>query len=120
MSVSNGTDEVIEAGEIMLRPAHYMVSLRGRVLSFSRREFELLLALVRQQGLIITREELYAAVWGGQLEKTDRSVDVYVHKVRNKLAREAPEWLYIHTHFGFGYRFQPERSQLVHNAATAS
>jgi DNA-binding response OmpR family regulator len=119
VSQSNGAEEIIEAGELILRPAHYMVSLRGRVLLFSRREFDVLLAMIRQQGRIITRDDLYAAVWGGRFEKSDRSVDVYVHKVRAKLAREAPDWLYIHTHFGFGYRFQPERSQVFHNTATA-
>jgi DNA-binding response OmpR family regulator len=48
----------------------------------------------------------------------ERSVDVYVHKLRCKLARALPEWRFIHTHFGFGYRFQPERSHLFHNTAT--
>jgi DNA-binding response OmpR family regulator len=48
----------------------------------------------------------------------DRSVDVYVHKLRSKLADALPEWRFIHTHFGFGYRFQPERSHLFHNSAT--
>ena len=48
----------------------------------------------------------------------ERSVDVYVHKLRSKLADALPEWSFIHTHFGFGYRFQPERSHLFHNSST--
>ena len=48
----------------------------------------------------------------------ERSVDVYVHKLRSKLAEVLPEWRFIHTHFGFGYRFQPERSHQFHNSAT--
>jgi hypothetical protein len=39
----------------------------------------------------------------------DRSVDVFVRKVRLKLETASPDWSYIHTHFGVGYRFQPER-----------
>jgi len=39
----------------------------------------------------------------------DRSVDVFVRKVRRKLAAVSPEWEYIHTHFGIGYRFAPQR-----------
>jgi DNA-binding response OmpR family regulator len=46
-------------------------------------------------------------------------VDVYVHKLRAKLANALPEWQFIHTHFGFGYRFQPEPSQRFHKTATA-
>jgi DNA-binding response OmpR family regulator len=48
----------------------------------------------------------------------DRSVDVYVHKLRTKLADALPEWGFIHTHFGFGYRFQPEPSHLFHGSST--
>jgi DNA-binding response OmpR family regulator len=57
---------------------------------------------------VLSREELYEAVWGAQLRADDRSVDVYVHKLRVKLARELPAWRFIHTHFGFGYRFAAE------------
>ena len=52
------------------------------------------------------------------MRAADRSVDVYVHKLRAKFADALPEWRFIHTHFGFGYRFQPELSQRFHNSAT--
>jgi DNA-binding response OmpR family regulator len=45
-------------------------------------------------------------------------VDVYVHKLRTKLALALPDWAFIHTHFGFGYRFQPEASQVFHRPRT--
>jgi DNA-binding response OmpR family regulator len=51
--------------------------------------------------------------------KDDRSVDVYVRKLRHKLELAVPEWRFIHTHFGFGYRFAAELSQDFHNTATA-
>ena len=41
------------------------------------------------------------------MKRRDRSVDVFVRKVRNKLAVVSPQWIYIHTHFGIGYRFAP-------------
>ena len=50
---------------------------------------------------------------------SDRSVDVYVHKLRSKLATALPEWELIHTHFGFGYQFQPELPQRFHRTATS-
>jgi DNA-binding winged helix-turn-helix (wHTH) protein len=50
-------------------------------------------------------------VWGGELRAGDRSVDVYVSKLRGKLERVMPDRRFIHTHQGFGYRFQPEPSR---------
>jgi DNA-binding response OmpR family regulator len=46
-------------------------------------------------------------------------VDVYVRRLRQKLADVAPGWTFIHTHFSFGYRLEPERSQLFHIRATS-
>jgi DNA-binding response OmpR family regulator len=91
-----------------------------RVLILSRRELDLLAALSAREGLVVGRAELYESVWGTPLRPDDRSVDVYVHKLRGKLAEAQPGWECIHTHFGFGYRFQPERSHAFHNAATTS
>ena len=113
------TGEVIRAGELEIRPSEYLAVAGGRALTLSLRELELLAALARREGRIVPREELYKTVWGAPMRADDRSVDVYVHKLRSKLAEALPEWRFIHTHFGFGYRFQPERSHLVHNSATA-
>ena len=79
----------------------------GRALTLSVREFELLVAMAKRLGAIITREELYRTVWGGELRRGDRSVDVYVSKLRSKLETALPDRRFIHTHPGFGYRFQP-------------
>jgi len=65
-------------------------------------------ALVERSERIVTREELYNEVWGEPYRKADRSVDVYVGKLRQKLDRELPGRNYIHTHFGIGYRFAAE------------
>src|SRR3954452_8370489 len=100
--------EVIRTGELEIRPSEYLVLAGGRALQLSLRELELLAALARREGRIVSREELFATVWQAPLEDDNRSVDVYVHKLRTKLADALPEWRFIHTHFGFGYRFQPE------------
>jgi len=112
------TGEVIRAGELEIRPSEYLALAGGRALTLSLRELELLAALARREGRIVPREELYTTVWEAPMRADDRSVDVYVHKLRSKLAEALPEWRFIHTHFGFGYRFQPERSHLFHNSAT--
>jgi DNA-binding response OmpR family regulator len=110
--------EVIKAGELEIRPSEFLAVAGGRALSLSIRELDLLAALARRPDRIVSRAELYRTVWGEPLRATDRSVDVYVHKLRTKLAKALPEWGFIHTHFGFGYRFSPERSRPFHNAVT--
>ena len=54
------------------------------------------------------RPELYDARLGRPMPTRDRSVDVFVRKVRRKLPLASPGWTYVHTHFGVGYRFSPE------------
>lgn len=96
------------ADELEIRLGEGLVLANGRALTLSVREFELLVAMARRTGAIVTREELYDSVWGGKLRTGDRSVDVYVSKLRSKLESAVPERRFIHTHPGFGYRFQPQ------------
>ena len=113
--------EVLRAGALEVRPNEYVVRAGGRTVAMSVRELELLAALARRRGRVVPREELYVTVWGAPLRDHDRSVDVYIHKLRTKLGDALPEWSFIHTHFGFGYRFDPEPSlHAFHKTATGS
>lgn len=107
--IGRGPGGVLQAGGLEIRPADGLVLATGRPLVFSVREFELLVALVRREGTIATREELYGEAWQTELKPGDRSVDVYVSRLRRKLEDAMPGSRYIHTHPGFGYRFQAER-----------
>jgi DNA-binding response OmpR family regulator len=80
----------------------------GRPLSLTMRELQLLAALAERPQRILTREELYEQVWGRRLQRADRSVDVYVSRLRTKLAQAIPGRRLIHTHSGIGYRFSPD------------
>jgi DNA-binding response OmpR family regulator len=113
-----GAGEVIRVGELEIRPSEYLAVAGGRALQLSLRELELLTALARRQGRIVPRDELYATVWRSTLRSDDRSVDVYVHKLRCKLADALPDRRFIHTHFGFGYRLESEPSHPFHKTAT--
>ena len=104
---TNGS--VLRAGELEIRPEEFVALAAGRPLRLTVRELQLLTALASRSGRIVSREELYAEVWGEPFRKSDRSVDVYVGKLRQKLERALPGRRFIHTHFGFGYRFTPER-----------
>ena len=110
--------DTLYAGELEIRLEEGLVLATGRALTLSVREFELLAAMARRLGAIITREDLYRTVWGGELRVGDRSVDVYVSKLRGKLEVALPDRRFIHTHPGFGYRFQPQPSRNVHMEAT--
>lgn len=117
VDASNHDGGTLHVGELEIRPAEGLALATGRALMLSVREFALLTALARRSGAIVTREELYETVWGGPLRPGDRSVDVYVSKLRSKLERALPDRRFIHTHAGFGYRFQSQPSRDVHNAA---
>ncbi|HEU0025380.1 MAG TPA: response regulator transcription factor [Thermoleophilaceae bacterium] len=98
------------AGELEIRADQFQAFARGTSVDLTRREFEVLQLLAQTAGKVLQREEIYQAVWGYAMAHGDRSVDVFVRKVRQKLERASPDWSYIHTHFGVGYRFQPERA----------
>jgi DNA-binding response OmpR family regulator len=101
--------EVIAVGPLEIRPGEHLVRARGRALTLSVRELRLLTELARRVDRIVSREELFRVVWGREMKPGDRSVDVYVRKLRTKLAAVLPAWRFIHTHFGFGYRLTAER-----------
>ncbi|HEV2075926.1 MAG TPA: response regulator transcription factor, partial [Thermoleophilaceae bacterium] len=96
------------AGELEIRTDQYQAFVGTQSADLTRREFELLQLLAEGRGQVLQREEVYQRVWGYEMARGDRSVDVFVRKVRSKLKRLSPNWDYIHTHFGIGYRFQPE------------
>ena len=101
-------DVILSVGALQIRASDGLVTASGRPLTLSMREYELLLALARRSGRIISRGDVYLEVWRSPMRKGDRSVDVYVHKLRDKLEAALPGWRYIHTHLGFGYRLAAE------------
>jgi DNA-binding response OmpR family regulator len=98
----------VVAGELEIRADQFQAFVSGQSVGLTRREFELLQVLADSQGAVIEREDIYQRVWGYAMAHGDRSVDVFVRKLRRKLERLSPGWQYIHTHFGVGYRFDPE------------
>ena len=101
------------AGEIEIRGDQFQVFVAGVSLDFTRREFELLQLLAESSGRVLEREAIYQRVWGYAMAHGDRSVDVFIRKLRQKLEKHSPGWAYIHTHFGVGYRFDPEPAGIV-------
>jgi DNA-binding response OmpR family regulator len=99
-------------GEITIRPDLYQAYVNEVSLELTAREFEIL-NLLSGSDRVLRREEIYERIWGYAMAHGDRSVDVFVRKLRQKLRTGSPQWSYIHTHFGVGYRFAPEREGSV-------
>jgi DNA-binding response OmpR family regulator len=103
-----GDADAVAAGEVQIRPDQYQAFVGETSVDLTRREFELIQMLADAQGRVLEREEIYQRVWGYAMARGDRSVDVFVRKLRQKLEKASPDWRYIHTHFGVGYRFTAE------------
>jgi DNA-binding response OmpR family regulator len=97
----------VVAGELEIRADQFQAFVHGATVDLTRREFEVLQLLADANGQVLEREQIYQRVWGYAMARGDRSVDVFVRKVRMKLEKASPGWDYIHTHFGIGYRFEP-------------
>jgi DNA-binding response OmpR family regulator len=114
-------EDAIAVGEITIRPDLYQAYAAGVSLELTAREFEIL-QLLSQSDRVLRREEIYERVWGYAMAHGDRSVEVFVRKLRQKLRNASSSWNYIHTHFGVGYRFAPEpdngEPRLEHDAVT--
>jgi DNA-binding response OmpR family regulator len=97
--------EPIVAGELEIQSNLHQAFVHGQDVNLTRREFELIQLLASHQGRVLRREFIYQSLWGGVMMRGDRSVDVFVRKIRQKLEEQSPQWQYIHTHFAVGYSF---------------
>src|SRR5919204_6264595 len=104
--------EPVVAGELEIRPDMFEAFVGGREVGLTRREVELLHLLAGAAQRVVPRERIYERVWGYSMAHGDRSVDVFVRKLRKKLEVASPGWVYLHTHFGVGYRFEPQEKEL--------
>ena len=102
-----GLDVPRTVGELTIRPDLHQAYVGAHSVELTAREFEIL-HLLTQSERVLRREEIYERVWGYTMAHGDRSVDVFVRKLRQKLRTASPRWSYIHTHFGVGYRFAPQ------------
>jgi DNA-binding response OmpR family regulator len=102
------SDGPVVAGELKIRADQFQAFVGDASVELTRREFELIDLLSKAEGRVLEREEIYQRVWGYAMARGDRSVDVFVRKLRQKLEKASPDWRYIHTHFGVGYRFAPD------------
>jgi DNA-binding response OmpR family regulator len=101
---------VVEAGGVELDPSSRQVRLHGAPLSLTATEFRLLEFLMNRPGVVFSREQLLNAAWGQDRAITDRAVDVYVLRLRQKVEQDPANPILIHSVRGFGYTFEPRRA----------
>mgnify|MGYP001156688933 FL=1 len=92
---------------IIIDKDRFIVIKKGEKISLPKKEFELLLLLSSIPERVFTRDEIYGKIWGSQLIVGDRTIDVHIRKLREKLGDEC-----IHTVKGVGYKFNPEEELL--------
>jgi DNA-binding response OmpR family regulator len=97
----------IEAPGLVIDPDRHQALLDGTDAGLTPMEFRLLYVLAAAEGKALTRDRIQQRVWGTPYRHRDRTVDVCVRKLREKIDRRSPTHTYIHTHQGVGYRFEP-------------
>jgi DNA-binding response OmpR family regulator len=98
--------ERIEIEELVVDPRNVQAFVDGENCELTPTEFRLLYALALEQGRVVTRDELLQRVWGRRATHRDRTVDVFVRRLRAKVDRRAGRHDFIHTRYGVGYKLE--------------
>ena len=100
--------EQIEIEELRIDPDQVQAYVAGESAGLTPTEFRLLYTLALERGRVITRDQLLQKLWGRRETHRDRTVDVFIRKLRDKIDRRAPEHTFIQTRYGVGYKLDPE------------
>jgi len=96
--------DTIEIEELLIDPDQVQAYVDGESAGLTPTEFRLLYALAFERGRVLTRDELLQRIWGRRESHRDRTVDVFVRKLREKVDRRAPRHTFIQTRYGVGYQ----------------
>ena len=99
--ITQDTNTVIELGDIIIDKEKHLTTYKGQEVIFAKKEFKLLKLLISKPGKVFTREEILEEVWGSDIIVGDRTIDVHIRKLREKLADH-----YVKTVKGVGYKFE--------------
>ena len=99
--------DAIEIEELRIDPREVQAYVGGVNAELTPTEFRLLYALALDRGRVTTRDELLQKIWGRRETHRDRTVDVFVRRLRDKIDRIAPQHTFIQTRYGVGYKLEP-------------
>jgi two-component system alkaline phosphatase synthesis response regulator PhoP len=100
------TDATLRFGEVEINPLNYAVKVAGKSITFTKKEFEVLVYLAKRPGRVVTRDTLLNEIWGDDVVVIDRTIDVHIRKIREKLGEKNMHL--IETIKGVGYRLKAE------------
>jgi DNA-binding response OmpR family regulator len=100
--------ELIQLEELRIDPVSVQAYLDGESAELTPTEFRLLHALAAESPRVVTRDELLQRIWGRNLTRRDRTVDVFVRKLREKIDARSPRHVFLHTRYGVGYKLEPQ------------
>ena len=98
----------IELEELRIDPLSVQAYVDGVSVELTPTEFRLLYTLALDQGRVLTRDELLQKIWGRRLTRRDRTVDVFVRKLREKIDATTPRHVFVHTRYGVGYKVEAQ------------
>ena len=96
----NDNEKILNIGDMVIDKERYILKIDGKELTLPRKEFELLSLLVSKPDKVFTRDEIYKSVWGNNVIVGDRTIDVHIRKLREKIGND-----HIRTLKGIGYKF---------------
>src|SRR5207247_7155564 len=99
--------EPIDIEELRIDPREVQAFVDGESAQLTPTEFRLLYQLALERGRVVTRDELLQKIWGRRETHRDRTVDVFVRRLRDKIDRRATRHTFIQTRYGVGYRLEP-------------
>ena len=100
--------EPIEAEELRIDPREVQAYVDGESASLTPTEFRLLYTLALERGRVLDRDELLQKIWGRRATHRDRTVDVFIRKLREKIDKRASQHTFVQTRYGVGYAFEPK------------
>jgi two-component system alkaline phosphatase synthesis response regulator PhoP len=100
--------DAIEIEELRIDPREVQAFVDGASAELTPTEFKLLYTLALERGRVVTRDELLQRIWGRRQTHRDRTVDVFVRRLRDKIDKRAGEHTFIQTRYGVGYKLDPQ------------
>jgi DNA-binding response OmpR family regulator len=100
--------QAIELEELLIDPEAVRAYIDGRSAELTPTEFRLLYALAKETPRVVTRDELLQRIWGRRRMRRDRTVDVFVRKLREKIDVQSPRNTFVHTRYGVGYKLEAQ------------
>lgn len=100
-NTSNNTDHIIELGKITINDTSHTVTVEGKEVILAPKEYELLIYLIKNHKIALSRDKMLTEVWGYDFPGSDRTIDTHIKNLRKKLGDEC-----IKTVRGIGYKFE--------------